>query len=120
MLAGRLASVAVAVKVRALPQATMSVGGTPASTGATFTSFTVMVTCCWADRTGVPLSATLTVKVKLPGPCASVGVQENAPVAALMAAPTGAFTSEKASVLAGRSASVAVAVKVSCASSFTV
>ena len=40
-----------------------------------------------SDRVGVPLSATWIVKVKVPGPWASVGVHENAPVVGWMVAP---------------------------------
>jgi hypothetical protein len=52
-----------------------------------------------------------------PGPCASVGVQANAPVLALMLAPLGAPTSENVSGCAGTSLSVAVAVNVYAESS---
>ena len=72
-------------------------------------------------KAGVPLSVARIVIGNAPGPCASVGVQENAPVEALIVAPAGApASSEKVSVFAGTSASVAVAVNASVASSFTV
>ena len=57
----------------------------------------------------------------MPGPWASVGVQVKTPVTGVMLAPAGAPASRlKVNVLAGRSASVAVAVKVSGVSSSTV
>ncbi len=90
------------------------------ATGAMLTSLTVTVISSSSHRTGSPLSQTLTVKVNSPGPCASVGVQVNAPVAGLMLAPSGAPTRLKVRVLAGKSASVAVAVKLSAVSSATV
>src|SRR6185503_18110388 len=71
-------------------------------------------------RLPVPLSVTMTVIGNVPGPCASVGVQVNAPPA-VIAAPAGApAPSENVSVCAGTSASVAVAVKLRSASSLTV
>src|SRR6185503_17850096 len=71
-------------------------------------------------RLPVPLSVTMTVIGYVPGPCASVGVQVNAPPA-VIAAPAGApAPSENVSVCAGTSASVAVAVKLNSASSLTV
>src|SRR5207244_2612561 len=61
---------------------------------------------------GEPLSLTRTVRLVEPlGP--SSGVQVKTPVPALILAPAGAPTRLKVSVLAGRSGSVAVAVKVS-------
>src|SRR5258708_16892188 len=80
-----------------------------ASTGATLTSFTVMVIVFSSKRLGEPLSVTRTVTGKLPGPWASVGVQVKAPVAGSMLAPAGAPLRLKVRVLAGRSGSVAVA-----------
>src|SRR2546429_596907 len=62
---------------------------------------------------GEPLSVARIVTGKDPGPCASVGVQEKAPVDAPIVAPAGApASSEKVSVFAGTSESVAEAVKV--------
>src|SRR4051794_2296668 len=82
------------------------------SVGAWLTSLTVTVKDRAADSAGVPLSVTRTVIGYEPGPCASVGVQEKAPVVALMLAPAGAPASRLyVSVLAGRSASWPVAVK---------
>ena len=57
--------------------------------------------------TGLPLSLTRTVKLAVP---VAVGVQLNRPVPALMAAPAGALSREKASVWPGLG-SVAAAVK---------
>src|SRR5438552_3484491 len=47
------------------------------------------------------------------GPCASVGVQLIAPLAGLMVMPAGELTKAKVKLLAGRSASVAVALTLS-------
>src|SRR5205823_5317896 len=69
---------------------------------------------------GVPLSVTLTVRLFVPGPCASVGVHENTPLAGSMVAPGGGPTRLKVSVLAGRSGSLAVAVTVMSVSSLLV
>src|ERR1044072_3969664 len=86
--------------------------GTPASTGAEFTSFTWMLIDLVSLSAGLPLSVTLTVNVYSPGPCASAGVQGKTPVLKSMLAPVGGVTSENARVCAGRSASVAVGVDV--------
>jgi hypothetical protein len=62
---------------------------------------------------GMPLSVTVMVTGKRPGPCGGLGAQAKAPVAESIAAPWGAFASRrKVSICAGRSASVAAAVKV--------
>src|SRR5438105_1630504 len=111
VFAGRSGSVAPAVKVDGLPALTVVPPGTP-NTGGRFTSLTVTVTGFSSERLGVPLSVTRTLKVNVPGPWASVGVQVNTPVTGSMAAPLGAPTRLKVSVLAGMSGSVAVAVKV--------
>src|SRR6266446_8167896 len=66
---------------------------------------------------GLPLSVTRTVMTCVLGPCASVGVQVNTPVAGLRLTPVGAATSEKVSVFVGMSGSVAVLVTVRVASS---
>src|SRR3990172_6128453 len=115
------ASVAVAVNVTGLPAVPdlLPIG---ASTGATFTSLTVTVIVSKSLSAGEPLSVTRTVigYGPEPGPCASVGVQVNAPPA-VIAAPAGApESSEKVSVCAGMSASVAVAVKLRSEPSLTV
>src|SRR6185503_3904368 len=88
--AGRSASVAVAVNVYGASSATLAVGGTPASTGPALASVTVML---MGDDVLVIPSLTLTLNGYEPGPCASVGVHENAPVFASMLAPVGAPTS---------------------------
>ena len=66
----------------------------------------------------VPSSVTRTVTLKVPGPWASVGVQVKTPVFESILAPVGAPTSRlNIKLLAGRSASVAIAVKVNSVSS---
>src|SRR3990170_5763947 len=113
------ASVAVAVNVTGLPAVPdlLPIG---ASNGATFTSLTVTWIVSVSNSDPVPLSVTRTVIGNEPGPCASVGVQVNAPPA-VIAAPAGApESSEKVSVCAGMSASVAVAVKLRSEPSLTV
>src|SRR5580765_7763380 len=78
-------------------------------TGAWFTAPTVTVNDWVALRAGTPLSVTRTVIGNEP---TAGGVQLKAPVEALIVAPAGApASSENARVLAGMSASVAVAVK---------
>ena len=84
-----------------------------ASTGALFTSFTTTVKLFVSLKLGTPLSVTRTVIVLVPGPCVSLGVQLNTPLLALMLAPDGGLIKLNVSVLAGRSASVAVTVSVS-------
>src|SRR5437762_1704263 len=109
VLGGISASVAVAVRARVDPAVTvlLPIG---VRTGAWFTSFTVTVNVSKSLCGGVPLSVTRIVTGTVP---LFVGVQLKAPVAALIVAPGGAPpSSEKASVFAGMSASVAVAVKV--------
>ena len=92
-----------------------------ARTGATLTSVTLIVIAAVPLRAGVPLSVARMVTGKVPGPCASVGVQLNAPVPAPIVAPAGApASSDHVIVFAGRSASVAVTVKASVVSSATV
>ena len=104
-------SVAELVTARRLPSAIVRLSsGT--SDGALFTSLTVMVMPCVALRLGAPLSVTRMVTGKMPGPCASTGVQVNKPFVALMASPAGAPGSRaKARVCAGRLVSVATALK---------
>src|SRR5438067_6149762 len=81
-------------------------------TGATLTSFTTITMVCVAAKGGTPLSVTLTAKVLVAGPCASVGLQEKTPVVEIMLAPAGALSRLKVREFAGMSASLAVAVKV--------
>src|SRR5437763_1647122 len=87
------------------------------STGALFTSRTTTVKLLVALRGGAPLSVTRTVIKLVLGPCASVGVQVSTPVLASRRTPVGAETRPKLSVLAGRSASLAVLVTTSVLSS---
>src|SRR5260221_13671947 len=61
---------------------------------------------------GLPLSVTRTVMTLVLGPCASVGVQVNTPVAESSVTPLGAATSENVSVFVGISGSVAELVTV--------
>jgi hypothetical protein len=69
------------------------------TTGATFTSFTVIVMVSESIAGGAPLSVTRTVVGNDPGPCASVGVHVKAPDAPLIEAPAGApVSSEKVNV----------------------
>ncbi len=73
-----------------------------------FASLTVNVIAAASES--MP-SLTTTLKVYSPGPCASVGVQVNAPVPESMAAPAGPPVSENVRGWTGSSGSVAVAVK---------
>src|SRR5205823_4588847 len=69
---------------------------------------------------GEPSSVTRTVRVKVFGPWASVGVQVNMPVTGSIPAPAGAPGSRlKVNALAGRSGSGAAAVKESSVCSST-
>ncbi len=113
-------SVAVAVNASATSSFTVLFPIAP-STGATFTSWTVIVIAAAPLNAAVPLSVARIVIGKVPGPCASVGVHEKAAVPAPIVAPAGdPASSDHVRVLAGRSASVAVAVKARWASSLTV
>ena len=71
-------------------------------------------------RLGKPLSVTRTVTVLVLGPCASVGVQEMAPVFVSMVMPPGAAIRLKAKVFVGMSESVAEAETLRVASSLIV
>src|SRR5438876_3827231 len=122
VFAGMSPSVAVAVKVTGVPTEPVlfPIG---ASTGAWFTSFTVIVIAAVPVIDGLPLSIAVMVTGYVPGPCASVGVQEKAPVPAPIVAPVAAgvpSVSDQVIVLAGTSESVAVTVKANAASSFVV
>src|SRR5690349_16139423 len=95
--------------------------GMGAKTGGLFTSFTTMVKFFASLNGGEPLSVTRTVIVFVPGPCASVGVQEKIAAAASNVALAGAPASRLyVSVFAGTSGSVAVFVKVSVVPSLIV
>ena len=119
VLAGRSRSVAVLVTTSAASPWIILYVST-VSTGARFSSLTTTVKLLVALSAGVPLSVTLTVIVFVLGPCASVGVQVSSPVVGSTATPDGPLTRAKASVLAGRSVSVAVFVTTSALSSLIV
>src|SRR6187549_804819 len=89
------------------------------STGATFTSLTVRLKLLVTLKAGVPLSVTLSCTGYVPGPWASVGVQAIAPDGDTVN-PVGPLTREKVRELAGRSASVAVALALKTTSSLMV
>src|SRR6266480_852177 len=118
VLAGRSASVAVALTFNVVSSLIVWLAGI-VSAGAVFTSFTTTVKLLVALRLGVPSSKTRTVTTLVLGPCASLGVQAIAPFAATVN-PTGPDTSAKVSVLAGMSASVAVALTFNAVSSLIV
>src|SRR5438477_484523 len=116
VLAGRSASVAVAFTLSDVCSLIVWSAGT-VNTGARFTSLTITWNVLVTLRAGTPLSVTLTLTAFVLGPCASVGVQLIAPLAGLMVMPAGALTKAKVKVLAGRSASVALALTFSVVSS---
>ena len=89
------------------------------STGARFDSFTEIVITSAALKAGEPPSVTRTVTIYEPGPCPSVGVHVNTPPL-VMPAPAGAFDKLNVNVCAGKSASVASALKFNNPLSFTV
>src|SRR5436190_1143187 len=90
------------------------------STGALFTSFTTTVKLLVALKIGrASCRDCILIRLVL-GPCASVGVQLSTPVLASSSTPIGAETRPKLSVLAGRSASLAVLVTTSESSSLIV
>src|SRR5262245_47103853 len=89
VLAGTSVSLPLAVTVKRLPSLTVRSAIT-ASTGALFTSFTVTLNARLALTLRAPLPITRTVTGLVPGPCASVGVQLNTPLLALIVMPAGA------------------------------
>src|SRR6266545_4814586 len=106
----------VPVKVTAVPTAKIDPTAGPVMATAGGTLFTVTAT----SPVAIPPwpSSTCTRRVKEP---LSVVAHDTAPVTGLIAAPGGeGATSEKVSVWAGRSGSVALAVKSTVAPSFTV
>src|SRR6185503_9218028 len=108
VFAGRSGSVAVFVTTNVISSSSDWSAGT-VSTGARFTSFTTTVKLRVSLSGGAPSSVTRTVIVLVPGPSATVGVQVNTPLLALMLAPAGAPGSKlKVNVFAGKSGSVAV------------
>src|SRR4051812_23910240 len=88
--------------------------------GAGFTSATTIVIVSVALNGGEPLSVTRTVMRLVDGPWASVGVQVNTPLFGSIAAPAGAPAANvNGNACAGRSGSVADAVKESNVASLT-
>src|SRR5205823_11951937 len=87
------------------------------SAGASVVSPSVLVKLLVALNAGTPLSVTTTVIVFVLGPCASLGVQLIAPLLPLIVMPAGGDTRLNVSVLAGMSASVALAVTASALNS---
>src|SRR6267143_357926 len=106
---GRSGSVAITVKVSRVPGSTVCEFGTD-NTGGWLTSLTVMLTLF--TSVSEP-SETWKVAMKSPGPGASVGVQENIPLAASKRAPAGKDIAEKVNFSGGRSGSEAVTLKLS-------
>src|SRR5437762_711506 len=109
VLAGRSASVALALTLRAGSEE-RRVGAGSITTGARCTSVSVIVKVFVALSAGCPFSLTLTLTTFVLGPCASLGVQPIAPLLPLIVMPAGGDTRLNVSVLAGRSASVALAL----------
>jgi len=71
-----------------------------AKTGARFSSFTVTeIAAVPLPAVGVALSVARIVIGYTPGPCASVGVQLNAPDVALIVAPAGAPASKENAIV---------------------
>jgi len=89
VLAGKSASVAAAVKLSVPPSAIVLLARA-ASTGASFTSLTIMVKVRLSVAGVGASSVTRTVIVFVLGPWASVGVQVKTPVAGFRLAPAGA------------------------------
>ncbi len=103
-------SVAVAVNASVASSFTVLFPTAPSTGGWFGAGLTVIVIASKSLSAGDPLSVARTVTGNVP---LAPGVHEKAPVDALIVAPAGApASSEKLSVLAGTSGSVAVAVKV--------
>src|SRR5437870_13522362 len=102
---------AVLVTVSVLSSVTVCSGGT-VSTGALLASVTTTVKLLVSLNCGAPLSVTRTVIRLVLGPWASVGVQVSTPLLGFRFTPAGAATKLKVRVLAGRSVSLAVFVKI--------
>ena len=81
------------------------------ATGGMTGGVTVMVMVSLSLRFGVPSSVTSMVTLYVPGPCASVGVQVNRPVAGSMLAPAGTPAPRLNVRLSAVSRSAAVTVK---------
>src|SRR5262249_18708291 len=119
MFTGMSGSVAEAETLRVVNSLIVWSDGT-VRTGGLFTSLTMALNDLVWLRLGDPSSVTRTVTVFVLGPCASVGVQEIAPVFVLMVIPAGAETKLKVKLLAGISGSVAEADTLSVVSSLRV
>src|ERR1051326_8200146 len=115
VLAGRSASVAVAFAASAVCSAMVCVPGRVRE-GAVFDSVTITRKLFVVLILGEPLSNTRTVTAFVLGPSASVGVQAIAPLDETVK-PEGPDTRAKIRELAGKSASVAVALTASAVSS---
>src|SRR5262245_8837976 len=112
-------SVAAAVKVNSNPSLVdlFPIGD---STGGLLISLTTMVIVLASLNGEEALSVTRSVTALVLGPCDSPGVQVKTPLLALMLAPAGAPGSRlNVSACAGKSESVAPAVKVNRPPSFT-
>src|SRR2546425_1205692 len=119
-LAGISASLADTLKVNSVPSLIVWLA-IAASTGAAFASLTTTLKVLLSLRLGVPLSVTRTVTVFVLALAAPLGFQLSPPLLALMVMPAGTPGFRLyVSVLAGTSASVAVAVSVNGLSSLTV
>src|SRR2546422_369381 len=121
VLAGTSESVAVTVKASAASSFVVLFPGF-VTTGAEFTSFTVIVIAAELLIGGPPLSVPTIVTGYTPGPCAAFGVQLNAPVVALIVAPVAAGVPSVIEYVnvCPASGSVATTVNASGFSSFTV
>jgi len=93
VLAGTSGSVAPRLMAKVVPAWTV-VFATALSTGCRFTSPTLTLNARVCASGGTPLSVTRTVTSKVPGPWASVGVHEIAPVLGWMVMPSGAVSRE--------------------------
>src|SRR3954465_8558250 len=86
--AGKSGSVAELVKLSKAPSSTY-MSPSAVSAGGEFTSSTTPLVVTAAPMGGEPLSVTRIVTALVLGPCASVGVQVNAPLVGLIDAPAG-------------------------------
>src|SRR5207249_3998632 len=119
LLAGMSASIALAFTFSVVCSAIVWSAGT-VNTGARFTSLTVTVNVLVTLKRSEERRVGLTLTAFVLGPCASDGVKLIAPLAELMVMPVGELTSAKVKVLAGRSASVALALTFSVVCSLIV
>src|SRR6185436_14652418 len=116
--AGRSGSVTVAVKVSVEFSIAFLSVITARAGGRLISPVVTAIVSEWLCG-GEPLSVARTVMNTVAGACASVGVHVKTPETGLIVAPDGAFSSENVSDCVGISESVAEAVKVSNAPSFT-